>query len=66
MQAALKVRRARRADFARVLALLGAPADASRADRKRFRRLVGTMREDLYVAERADEGKFHHAVTDAV
>ena len=50
MQAALKVRRARRDDFARVQALLGATS-AARADRKRFRRLVSTMREDLYVVE---------------
>jgi hypothetical protein len=50
MQAALKVRRARRDDFARVQALLGATA-ATRADRKRFRRLVSTMREDLYLVE---------------
>ncbi len=52
MQGELTVRRARRDDFARVRALLGAPASASRADRKRFRRLVSTMREDLYVVER--------------
>jgi hypothetical protein len=55
MQAALRVRRARRADFARVQALLGASGEPSRADRKRFRRLVGTMREDLYLAERDDD-----------
>lgn len=48
----LTVRRARRGDFARVRALLGVRPDASRAERKRFRRLVGTLREDLYVAER--------------
>jgi len=47
----LTVRRARRDDFARVQALLGASASASRADRKRFRRLVSTLREDLYVVE---------------
>ncbi|MCC6766922.1 MAG: hypothetical protein IT293_19875 [Deltaproteobacteria bacterium] len=52
MLAGLVVRRARRDDFTRVRALLGAPLDAARADRKRFRRLVGTLREDLYVAER--------------
>jgi hypothetical protein len=46
------VRRARRADFERVRALLGTPAAAERADRKRFRRLVSTLREDLYLAER--------------
>jgi len=55
MQAALKVRRARRDDFTRVQALLGATSPAARADRKRFRRLVSTMREDCYVAEREDE-----------
>ncbi len=51
MQRELTVRRARRDDFARVQTLLGAPASASRADRKRFRRLVSTLREDLYVVE---------------
>lgn len=55
MSAELMVRRARRDDFPRVRALLGAPADATRAERKRFRRLVGTLREDLYVAERDGE-----------
>jgi hypothetical protein len=54
MDGELKVRRARRDDFARVRALLGLPADGARADRKRFRRLVSTLREDLYVAERGD------------
>jgi hypothetical protein len=43
MQAELTVRRARRDDFARVRALLGVPPRASRADRKRFRRLVSTL-----------------------
>ncbi len=52
MQGGLTVRRARRDDFARVRALLGAPATGDRAARKRFRRLVSTLREDLYVAER--------------
>jgi len=51
MQSELTVRRARRDDFARVQTLLGASASASRADRKRFRRLVSTLREDLYVVE---------------
>ncbi len=55
MSAELTVRRARRDDFPRVRALLDAPPDATRADRKRFRRLVGTLREDLYVAERDGE-----------
>ena len=52
MQAELKVRRARRDDFARVRALLGEPEPGRRADRKRFRRLVSTWREDLYLVER--------------
>ena len=57
MQGGLRVRRARRDDFARVQSLLGTPASADRAARKRFRRLVSTLREDLYVAEReGDEG----------
>lgn len=59
MQGGLEVRRARREDFVRVRALLGAPAAADRAARKRFRRLVSTLREDLYVAER--EGDAHLA-----
>ena len=50
--AELKVRRARREDFARVRALLGEAAPGNRADRKRFRRLVSTLREDLYLVER--------------
>ena len=52
MQAELKVRRARRDDFARVRALLGEREPGDRADRKRFRRLVSTLREDLYLVER--------------
>ena len=52
MQGGLTVRRARRDDFARVRAMLGAPTAGDRAARKRFRRLVATLREDLYVAER--------------
>jgi hypothetical protein len=55
MQPELTVRRARRDDFARVRALLGVSPSASRADRKRFRRLVSTMREDLYLAEGGDD-----------
>lgn len=55
MQGALKVRRARREDFARVQALLGRTGAAERADRKRFRRLVATLREDLYLVERTDD-----------
>ncbi len=50
------VRRARREDFARVQALVGRDAPAARADRKRFRRLVSTLREDLYLALRVDDG----------
>ncbi len=55
MPSGVKVRRARRADFARVRALLGAGGPAPRAELKRFRRLVSTLREDLYVAEREGE-----------
>ena len=55
MQAELKVRRARRDDFARVRALLGEREPGDRADRKRFRRLVSTLREDLYLVERAGD-----------
>ena len=54
MDGELRVRRARRDDFARVRALLGLPESGARADRKRFRRLVSTLREDLYVAERGE------------
>lgn len=49
------MRRAHRDDFARVRALLGVATEATRAERKRFRRLVSTLREDCYVAERAGE-----------
>ena len=55
MNGELKIRRARRDDFVRVRALLGLPESGDRAERKRFRRLVSTLREDLYVAERGDE-----------
>ena len=55
MQPRLKIRRARRDDFERVRAMLGVHAPALRADRKRFRRLVSTLREDCYLAERADD-----------
>ena len=49
----LRVRRARRNDLDRVRALLGdAAASPVRAERKRWRRLVSTLREDLYLAER--------------
>jgi hypothetical protein len=56
MQGPLRVRRARRDDFARVQALLGSSGAPTRAERKRFRRLVTTMREDLYLAERGADG----------
>ncbi len=52
MQGGLTVRRAHRDDFARVRELVGAPPSDARRERKRFRRLVSTLREDLYVAER--------------
>jgi hypothetical protein len=55
MEAGLRVRRARRGDFERVRSLLGTETPAARADRKRFRRLVSTLREDLYLVERADD-----------
>jgi ribosomal protein S18 acetylase RimI-like enzyme len=55
MQVELKVRRARRDDLARVRALLGEREPADRAARKRFRRLVSTWREDLYLVERAGD-----------
>jgi hypothetical protein len=55
MPTGVKVRRARRADFARVRGLLGVDGVAARAERKRFRRLVSTLREDLYLAEREDD-----------
>ena len=55
MQPHLTVRRARRDDFERVRRLLGADASAGRAERKQFRRLVSTLREDLYLVERADD-----------
>src|SRR4051812_12263023 len=55
MSSQLRVRRARRDDFERVRVLLGIAAPAARAERKRFRRLVSTLREDLYLAERGDD-----------
>jgi hypothetical protein len=55
METGLKVRRARRADFDRVRALLGLELAAARAERKRFRRLVSTLREDLYLVEREED-----------
>jgi hypothetical protein len=50
----LRVRRARRADLEPVRALLGRGAPV-RADRHQFRRLVSTLREDLYLVERAHD-----------
>ncbi len=35
--------------------LLGTPSNPARADRKRWRRTVSTLREDLYLAERAGD-----------
>jgi hypothetical protein len=55
MGSEITVRRARREDFERVRGLLRSQGEAARADRKRFRRLVSTLREDLYLAERGDE-----------
>jgi len=55
MDATLRVRRARRTDFERVRVLLERQGASARAERKRFRRLVSTLREDLYLAERIDD-----------
>ena len=55
MQPHLTVRRARRDDFDRVRQLLGVDASAGPAERKQFRRLVSTLREDLYLVERTDD-----------
>jgi len=52
MDVRVRVRRARRDDLDRVRSLLGEPAPASLAERKRWRHLVSTLREDLYLAER--------------
>ncbi|SRR5258706_2906742 len=54
MDVRLRVRRARRDDLGRVRAFLGADAPTPR-ERKRWRRLVSTLREDLYLAERDDD-----------
>jgi hypothetical protein len=51
MDGRLRVRRARRDDLPRVRALLGETAPPAPAERKRWRRLVSTLREDLYLAE---------------
>lgn len=55
MDVRLRVRRARRNDLDRVRALLGVPAAPAPSERKRWRRLVSTLREDLYLAEREDD-----------
>lgn len=56
MDVRLRVRRARRSDLDRVRALLDeVSAPPLRAERKRWRRLVSTLREDLYLAEREDD-----------
>jgi hypothetical protein len=55
MDVRVRVRRARRDDLDRVRSLLGASAPASLAERKRWRHLVSTLREDLYLAEREDD-----------
>jgi hypothetical protein len=55
MEPQLRVRRAQRQDFERVRSLVGASIPAPRAERKRFRHLVSTLREDLYLAERTDD-----------
>lgn len=50
------MRRARRGDIDGVRTLIGSAGAATRADRKRFRQLVSTRREDCYVAEPAAGG----------
>jgi hypothetical protein len=55
MDVRVRVRRARRDDLDRVRSLLGESAPASLAERKRWRHLVSTLREDLYLAEREDD-----------
>jgi hypothetical protein len=55
MESGIRVRRARRDDFDRIHTLIAGDAPPTRAARKRFRRLVGSLREDCYVAERADD-----------
>src|SRR5437879_9051112 len=54
MNARMRVRRARRDDLDRVRALLGAADVPTPRERKRWRRLVSTLGEDLYLAERDD------------
>jgi len=55
MDVRVRVRRARRDDLDRVRALLGESAPPSLAERKRWRHLVSTLREDCYLAEREDD-----------
>jgi hypothetical protein len=55
MDVRLQVRRARRDDLDRVRALLGVVDTPAPRERKRWRRLVSTLREDLYLAEREDD-----------
>ena len=55
MDGRLRVRRARRDDLLHVRALLGKSDAPTPAERKRWRRLVSTLREDLYLAEREED-----------
>ncbi len=55
MDVRFRVRRARRDDLDRVRSLLGVQAKPEPRERKRWRRLVSTLREDLYLAEREDD-----------
>ncbi len=55
MDVRVRTRRARRDDLDRVRSLLGDATPPSLADRKQWRRLVSTLREDLYLAERQDD-----------
>lgn len=55
MDVRLRIRRARRNDLGRVRSLLGMEAMPEPRERKRWRRLVSTLREDLYLAEREDD-----------
>ena len=52
MDGRVRVRRARRDDFVPVRALLGLGNAPTPAEHKRWRRLVSTLREDCYLAER--------------
>ena len=55
MDGRLRVRRARRDDLLGVRTLLGKTEAPTSAERKRWRRLVTTLREDLYLAEREED-----------